>query len=414
MSTQPEQQVERRAERVAVANRVFFFESHPVQYKAPVYQALQKILPDGFEVIYASDFSVRGGNVDREFGKEVKWDTPLLEGYRYRVLGNEKGQPATLSGSLTGRGIFSLLRRERPRAVVLTHFYYRFDQAAYLSALALGIPILIRQETQDDMFAEGRSAVKARLRSLFYRLMYSQARHAFCFGALNYEHLVRHGVAQSKISFARFSVPNALSGWSDQQLQTTRDAMRTTLGVLPAQTVVAFFGKFIPKKNPDLIFEALGRLSESDRKNIFLLFVGAGELQDSLREQAAAALRAWGVPTHFAGFVNQTRLPPYYLAADIMVLPSRRMGEAWGLVVNEALQAGCAVVVTDAVGCQKEFGDLSRARVIPVGGVAELAQALSELQGLERDFSWCRERMAQYSSEAAASTLQRTLSNYLR
>jgi len=30
-----------------------------------------------------------------------------------------------------------------------------------------------------------------------------------------------------------------------------------------------------------------------------------------------------------------------------MVLPSRRAGETWGLVVNEALQAGCAVIVSE-------------------------------------------------------------------
>ena len=396
-----------------MTNKVYFFDSHPVQYKAPVYQELQRILPDSFEIIYASDFSVRGGNVDKEFGKVIAWDTPLMTGYQFRVLGNERGVPLSSIWSLTGRGIFSLLRRERPKAVVLTQSRYTFDHVAYLSALVLGIPILIRQETQDEMFSEGRGALKAWVRSALYRLMYAPARHAFSFGELNYEHLVRHGVPPEHISFARFSVPNALAGWSVEQKLVARNEMRAKLGIQPEQKVVAFFGKFIPKKNPELLYQALEHLVAAERRNIFLLFVGAGELQQQLENLAANARRKWGVSSHFAGFVNQSQLPPYYLATDVMVLPSRRMGEAWGLVVNEALQAGCGVVISDAVGCQKEFADMPRVRVIPVEGAQPLGNALSELLSLDRNFEWSREKMQGYSSEAAAAALKAEIARYV-
>lgn len=191
-----------------MTNKVYFFDSHPVQYKAPVYQELQRILPDSFEIIYASDFSVRGGNVDKEFGKVIAWDTPLMTGYQFRVLGNERGVPLSSIWSLTGRGIFSLLRRERPKAVVLTQSRYTFDHVAYLSALVLGIPILIRQETQDELFSPNRSLLKSVIRGVLYRLMYAPVRHAFAFGVLNFEHLTKHGIAKNKISFAHFSVAN--------------------------------------------------------------------------------------------------------------------------------------------------------------------------------------------------------------
>ena len=38
--------------------RVMVFDTHPVQYKAPVYQALEQFEPGLFEVVYASDLSV--------------------------------------------------------------------------------------------------------------------------------------------------------------------------------------------------------------------------------------------------------------------------------------------------------------------------------------------------------------------
>ena len=60
-------------------------ETHPVQYHAPVYRALQSL---GVPVtaIYGSDFSVAGYS-DRGFGAQVAWDTDLLSGYDAIFMG---------------------------------------------------------------------------------------------------------------------------------------------------------------------------------------------------------------------------------------------------------------------------------------------------------------------------------------
>jgi hypothetical protein len=36
-------------------------ETHPVQYRSPIYARLQELSPGSVHVVYASDFSVRGG-----------------------------------------------------------------------------------------------------------------------------------------------------------------------------------------------------------------------------------------------------------------------------------------------------------------------------------------------------------------
>ena len=120
-----------------------------------------------------------------------------------------------------------------------------------------------------------------------------------------------------------------------------------------------------------------------------------------------AASRA--IKTTFTGFVNQSQLPDYYLASDIVVLPSRRMGETWGLVINEALQAGCAAVVSDAVGCYEDFRSLERVRVFREGQGQDLTNAINELSGYTRDFEWAREHMRSYSIESAALAMSRLL-----
>ncbi|HEY0906173.1 MAG TPA: glycosyltransferase, partial [Methylophilus sp.] len=138
---------------------------------------------------------------------------------------------------------------------------------------------------------------------------------------------------------------------------------------------------------------------------ITALFVGAGELESSLREMAHTLEAERGIRTVFAGFVNQSKLTAYYLASDTVVLPSRRAGETWGLVVNEALQAGCGVVVSEAVGCHRDFGSWERFRVIPVGDAARLATALAETRGYPRDSEWAVYGMGAYTVEKAADAI---------
>jgi glycosyltransferase involved in cell wall biosynthesis len=208
-------------------------------------------------------------------------------------------------------------------------------------------------------------------------------------------------------------VPNPIELLDEAARHAARRQLRQTMPLASDAIVVGFFGKLIPKKNPDLIFDSLQHVAPNLRSRLHLMFVGSGEMQDGLQAQAENAQAQWGVRTSFMGFVNQSQLPPYYLAADVVVLPSRRMGEAWGLVVNEALNAGCSVVMSDAVGCATEFGHLERVQVIPVGDHAALARALTALSARPRDFHWATNHMARYSSAAAAQALNATFVAYL-
>jgi len=380
---------------------IFIFDSHPVQYKAPIYQRLQQLRPGGFKVFYATDSTVRGHR-DPEFNTVVAWDTPLLEGYDFEVLNNERGTPLQGFRSLTGRGIFKLLRRERPAAVVISQFFYEYDFAVYVSCLLLGIPIWIRQETQDEAFP--RAAWKSSLRHLFYRAAYLPVRHALYFGQLNREHLLRHGVPVARMSFAPYCTP-VPPGITPERQSEWRAEVRQKLHVTPDETLLLFSGKLIDKKNPRLILEALHLLSPAERKRFRLVYVGSGALEADLRSQAAE----FHDRVQFTGFVNQSEIPRYYAAADILLLPSRRAGETWGLVVNEALEAGCAVVMTKAVGCHREFGDWERVRVIETGDARACAAAIRDLAHYPRSFDWCADAMRAYSVEATAQAFAQQL-----
>jgi len=382
--------------------KVLIFETHPIQYRAPVYKAIHDLRPGCMEVIYASDFSVRGYR-DVAFDKNIAWDTPLLEGYPSRVLGNERGKGILEWSGLTGTGVDSLIASERPRAILLCSAGYAFNWTAYLSAVIRGIPIWIRTETQDEAFR--RNPVKTFLRGLAYRMIYAHVEKAFYIGELNRQHLERHGLKAERLVAAHYCVADSISSWVEDRKARERASIRLAFGLSDEDLLVAFFGKLVSKKNPELLMEALAMSQNAKKGRIVCLIVGSGELESCLRSKANSLKRDHGIETIFRGFVNQTHLPALYLASDIVVLPSRRAGETWGLVVNEALHAGCSVAISDAVGCGADFGTWERVQMFREGNAAQLANAISELAAFPRDFNWAAELLRGYSVEAAAAAM---------
>jgi glycosyltransferase involved in cell wall biosynthesis len=384
--------------------KLFVFESHPVQYHAPVYRELHRLCNErqigSIRVFYATDVTLRG-HFDTGFCETVAWDEPLLEHYPASVLNLENGVPLKGFGSLSGKGIFSLLRRERPDAVLLTGLAYRFDWSVYVSALLLGIPIWLRTETQDHAFA--RSFLKQLLRRWMYRLIYGPVEKALVIGKLNGEHYRKHGIPAKRHFHSPYCVVDRFQNVTAEQAREWRFQVRKELGFSNDVALLLFCGKLQTKKYPDALVEALAVMPMPARCRFGALYVGSGELESTIRIKA----RTLGAPVRFAGFKNQTELPPFYFASDILVLPSRQMGETWGLVVNEALLAGLRVIVSRHVGCHADFEHLPGFKVFD-GTAAGLAESIREMPPLfpaarRSDF------LRSYSVEAAAKGIAKAM-----
>src|SRR5205085_4665905 len=98
-----------------------------------------------------------------------------------------------------------------------------------------------------------------------------------------------------------------------------------------------------------------------------------------LRPAVEAAVAERSAPIRLCGFLNQSRIPEAYAAADVLVLPSDG-GETWGLVVNEAMAAGRPALVSDQVGCAPDLVlDGQTGYVFPCGNVEPLAAHMARL-----------------------------------
>jgi glycosyltransferase involved in cell wall biosynthesis len=55
----------------------------------------------------------------------------------------------------------------------------------------------------------------------------------------------------------------------------------------------------------------------------------------------------------FVGFIQKQQLPAYYALCDALIFPTH--SDPWGLVVNEAMASGSAIVTTDVAGCAADL-----------------------------------------------------------
>lgn len=133
-------------------------------------------------------------------------------------------------------------------------------------------------------------------------------------------------------------------------------------------------GRLSRYKGFDVLLAALARTVDAS-----LLLVGAGECERELRAQALALGLQERVG--FAGALDDDRLAAAYASADAFVLPSLDRGEAFGLVLLEAMRAGLPVVASAVPGSGIGFvvDEGASGLLVPPGDAVALADALARL-----------------------------------
>jgi|SRR3989339_81859 len=125
-------------------------------------------------------------------------------------------------------------------------------------------------------------------------------------------------------------------------------------------------------KGVKILLQAMYLLKKQGKK-LQVVLVGDGDLRPDYELFA----RSLGITdlVRFVGQVSDDELPDYYNLADLFVLPSTTVGEAFGLVLLEAMASGVPVLAADLPGVRlvaQEGG-----KVFPVGQSVALAREIS-------------------------------------
>ena len=361
--------------------RVAYLLSHPIQYQSPLLRLLAQQPGLELTVLYTSDFSVRSYH-DKGFGAAVEWDVPLLGGYSHEFL------PRLLDGHDVSffrplnRGIFRRLRQGR-FDVLWIHGYATLNSwIAMAAAKMLGIPVLLR--TDSTLIDHPRGPVKLAVKNLFFRILRRFAYGVLSVGQRNTQYWRHHLGEDIPVFSIPYAVDNAYFRERCHAASATREQLRQQLGLEANRPVVLFASKLLARKCcidlVDAYLELVRRL-RLERGSLplpYLLIVGEGEQRPQIeaRLQQANAEDREGV--HMLGFRNQSELPRFYDLCDVFVLPS--IHEPWGLVVNEAMNAGKPIIVSDQVGCQPDLVDNEdNGLVFPARNVGALTGALANV-----------------------------------
>jgi glycosyltransferase involved in cell wall biosynthesis len=361
--------------------RVAYLLSHPIQYQSPLLRLLAQQPGLELTVFYTADFSLRSYH-DQGFGVSVEWDVPLLGGYRHEFLprlldSNDISFFRPLNHSLFRR------LREGGFDVLWIHGYATLNSwIAMAAAKALNIPVLLR--TDSTLTDHPRGPMKLALKNMFFRVLRRFTYGVLSVGQRNTEYWRHHFGEDIPVFSIPYAVDNGFFQQRCREASPSREQLRQELDLEANRPVLLFASKLLARKRCiDLVgayleLMARARLAGASRPLPYLLIIGEGQERARIEARLRQANPEDREGVRMPGFRNQSELPRYYDLCDVFVLPS--IHEPWGLVVNEAMNAGRAVVVSDQVGCQPDLvADGSNGVVFPAQNVTALADALERV-----------------------------------
>jgi glycosyltransferase involved in cell wall biosynthesis len=146
------------------------------------------------------------------------------------------------------------------------------------------------------------------------------------------------------------------------------------LALSPKVRLVLFVSPLDPAhwyRRLDLLIQALAGL---DDPRIHLIVVGGGSWQK--KYQRLAAQSGLGARVHFLGSIPHPELPPYYRAAEVLVLPSQAQ-ESFGMTLIEAMACGTPVIASDLPGARSVVQDGIDGFLVQPGQVEPLVEKLN-------------------------------------
>jgi glycosyltransferase involved in cell wall biosynthesis len=218
-------------------------------------------------------------------------------------------------------------------------------------------------------------------RQLYDKLLFRLPDYFIARGLRSVEELKKRGVSEERIVDTIWAAP-AL----EENPPTFPEEVRA---LTAGKRVILTAGYFRKAKGIDGVIRAFRRLKGQD---LLLIIMGEGRERAHLESLAGNDSRI-----HLVGYCDGRKKWAFFFAAEIFVLFTYH--DAWGLVVNEAMQCGCAIVTTDSTGCVAHLVmDGENGLLIKTGDEQELYRALERLVG---DWGLVR-KMGQKSREIIA------------
>ncbi len=366
----------------------------PAPYLDPLVEKLGEALGWKLTVCYSSNWKKDVGWRERPRPGNAAHDAVILDQQK-PALRSKLGSSFAAAAALA-----KILISERPDYLICYGYTLMPQMTALLWAMATAVPFALVGDA--NYYSDTTVGMKRLIKSAWLRLLARRAAALIAIGAANRKFWESYGARADKIFEARFAADNNFYARARAERGEEAARLKSRLG-LTGKTVFLFVGRLIRRKNVDLLIRAARRLND-DR--IAVVIAGSGGEMDTLEKMAGGDPRII-----FAGNVSHDELPLYYALSDALVLPATQ--EPWGLVINEAMASGLAIIAHRHCGAAIDLVASDNGATLETFSVDELAQAMrliaSDRSALESMKARSLDKIRGWSIEAAARGIIRAV-----
>jgi glycosyltransferase involved in cell wall biosynthesis len=376
--------------------RVLIVNNIPAPYFDPLFAQLGAEPDWDLTVCYTSTWNASAGWIEREIDERAPHRTVILD--------RQAPDLVQLIGSTWAAGValWREFRQVRPDYVISYGYTLAPQFIAILWSVLTQTPFAVIGDA--NIHADLATGWRRSLKNFWLRWIVNRAAALIYIGTANRMFWERYGAPPARLFAARYAVDNE---HFERAARCERDEAEELLRRwdFAGKTVFLFVGRLVARKNVDLLVRAMRGISE---EQVALVIAGDGEERPKLEALAAGDARII-----FAGAIAQSELPRYYTLADALLLPAR--DEPWGLVVNEAMAIGLAVIAHRQVGAAVDLVDERNGVALETFTVEEVAAAMRHLardrDGLKRMQENSRLKIGEWSISGAARGIREAVAH---
>lgn len=337
-------------------NMVLFFTNTPPEYRIPLYQELTSRYPVTFAFTRLDlAHKIYNNPLDKE----------KMDRIRFVRIPEGRDKYVTLKRLVTDEGV---------RCVIVPPLD-SFIEALY----GYWIYLWAKKSKKKTIYFWGKweaprnkQPLLKRIKNLFQRFVAKPiikgVDYSIGYGIKACDYLIQNGADKERCYPAYYSSISPIcktSSWKEEH-RIPKDRL-----------CVLYFGRIIEKKGLRILIDAFSKLKDNIRDHIWLVIAGDGKDKPKL-EEYAKELKVNNIT--WLGYVHPDNRYNYFSQCEVFVLPTfyfKGSVEAWGNTVNEALQCGCILIATEAVGSAYELINDKNGYMVKAEDSDSLANAIS-------------------------------------
>lgn len=375
-----------------------------LDYRIPVYEELNKLCGNELTVIYYKDIPPE--RTQRKI-KKILGERAIARDKEIRIGNKPKIDNASKSNTSfripISPGLIRQIIKTKPD-VLISDGFMQWTYAALAVRAFKHIPHVMCYER--TKYTE-RNAGKIRI---WYRKFVSKWIDAIdCNGSLCGEYVSSLGFDSNRLTYGHMVAD--ISGLSKEiNIISDNDALKlkNELKISSKSIILLYVGQLIQRKGVEQLLTAWKHFKLQCSENCTLIYIGYGNLEESLRKRIASENIKDVIIT---GGIDYDNIAQYYRIADCFILPT--VEDNWSLVVPEAMACGLPIATTIYNGCYPEL-------VTPKNGwifdtyneksiIETLHNIISNKEKLREMGEFSKQIVSKYTAESAAQSIIRAI-----